>query len=98
MNYQMRNMNVLVKPDEEKKEQRTTSGLFIPAIAVSQDNHGTIVGIGDGLMTDYGVQIAPTSKVGDRVLYRSNQMGFEVEIDHEKYLVMSDRDILAVIN
>lgn len=98
MNYQMLHMNVLVKPDEVQKEMRLSSGIYVPSSAIPQDNRGTIVAVGGGLMTDHGVQITPTSKVGDKVLYRSNQMGFEVEIDNEKYLVMSDRDILAIIN
>jgi len=98
VNYQMLHMNVLVKPEAIQTEMRLSSGLYMPSSAIPQDNRGVIVSVGGGLMTDHGVQIVPTSKVGDKVLYRSNQMGFEVEIDNEKYLVMSDRDILAVIN
>jgi len=84
---------VVVKPAEG--EQLTASGLVIPDTAKEKPQEGIVVAVGPGSFHD-GQRIPLDVKVGDTVLY-SKYGGTEVKSDDEDYLVLSDRDLLAVI-
>ena len=76
-------------------EQTTASGIVIPDSAKEKPAQGEIVAIGSGKVKN-GIKIPMEVKVGDRVLY-SKYGPQEVKIDNEKYLILSEDDILAVL-
>lgn len=87
---------VVVKPTEDA-ESRTPSGLVIPDTAKERPQIGEVVAVGPGARDDDGERIAMDVSVGDKVLY-SKFAGTEVKLDGTEYLVLSERDLLAVVN
>lgn len=78
-------------------EQTTASGLVIPDTAKEKPQEGEVLAVGPGRWDDEGENRIPMDvKVGDVVLY-SKYGGTEVKYDGEEYLVLSARDILAVV-
>ena len=93
---------VAIKPLEDRivvqaveAETTTASGLVIPDTAKEKPQEGTVLAVGPGRFED-GARVPLDVKVGDRVLY-SKYGGTEVKYSGEKYLVLSARDVLAVI-
>ncbi|HYH27776.1 MAG TPA: co-chaperone GroES [Actinomycetota bacterium] len=85
---------VVVKPGQE--EETTVSGIVIPDTAKEKPQEGEVVAVGPGRYED-GNRVPMDVKVGDTVLY-SKYGGTEVKVQGEEYLVLSARDILAVVN
>jgi chaperonin GroES len=86
---------VLVKPAEE--QEKTKGGIFIPDTAAKErPQEGEIIAVGKGKVNDNGETIALVVKTGDKVLFRK-YAGTEIEIDDQKYLIMGESDILAII-
>ncbi|PSK92929.1 chaperonin GroES [Murinocardiopsis flavida] len=78
-------------------EQTTASGLVIPDTAKEKPQEGEVLAVGPGRWDDEGENRIPLDvKVGDVVLY-SKYGGTEVKYNNEEYLVLSARDLLAVI-
>ncbi|WP_017571251.1 co-chaperone GroES [Nocardiopsis halotolerans] len=78
-------------------EQTTASGLVIPDTAKEKPQEGKVLAVGPGRWDDEGEKRIPLDvNVGDVVLY-SKYGGTEVKYDGEEYLVLSARDILAVV-
>ena len=77
-------------------EQTTASGLVIPDTAKEKPQEGEVLAVGPGKIDDKGARVAPDVKVGDVVLY-SKFGGTEVKYEGEEYLVLSARDLLAVV-
>jgi chaperonin GroES len=84
---------VVVKPGEE--EETTVSGIVIPDTAKEKPQEGEVVAVGPGRFEE-GKRVPMDVKVGDRILY-SKYGGTEVKIEGEDYLVLSSRDILAIV-
>ena len=82
---------VLVKPNETE-EVTTKSGLIIPKIAVEEKAIGEVVAIGTGL-SDKKFEV----KEGDTVMY-GKFAGQDIEVNGQKYLIMRESDIMAVID
>jgi chaperonin GroES len=94
---------VVLKPLEDRivvqpleAEQVTASGLVIPDTAKEKPQEGKVIAVGPGRVDDKGVRVPVDVKVGDVVLY-SKYGGTEVKYSGEEYLVLSARDVLAVI-
>ena len=85
---------VVVKPLDA--EQTTASGLVIPDTAKEKPQEGTVLAVGPGRIDDKGNRVPLDVSVGDVVLY-SKYGGTEVRYAGEDYLVLSARDVLAVI-
>ncbi len=86
---------IIVRRDEA--ETRTKSGIFLPETSKDRPKTGTIEAVGDGkLNTETGERIALSVKAGDRVIF-SSYSGTEVKLEGEELLIMSEDDILAVI-
>ncbi len=85
---------IVVKPLEA--EQVTASGLVIPDTAKEKPQEGEVLAVGPGRVDDSGKRIPLDVSVGDKVLY-SKYGGTEVKYSGEEYLVLSARDVLAVI-
>ncbi len=86
---------VLVKPYEEE-ERKTKGGIIIPDTAKEKPQRGKVVAVGEGRLLENGQRVPLTVKVGDEVIF-GKYAGTEVEIDDEKYLVMREEDIYAII-
>ena len=85
---------VVVKPSEET-ESRTASGLVIPDTAKEKPQLGTVIAVGPGDFQD-GQRIPMDVREGDTVVY-SKYGGTEVKFEGQEYLILSARDVLAVI-
>jgi chaperonin GroES len=85
---------VVVKPREEN-EVRTASGLVIPDTAKEKPQLGDVLAVGPGDFQD-GQRVPMDVKAGDVVVY-SKYGGTEVKFEGEEYLILSARDVLAVI-
>ncbi|EYR64708.1 MULTISPECIES: co-chaperone GroES [Actinotalea] len=96
-------MSVSIKPLEDRvvvktleAEQTTASGLVIPDTAKEKPQEGEVLAVGPGRVDDNGQRIPLDVQVGDKVIY-SKYGGTEVKYAGEEYLILSARDILAVV-
>ena len=96
-------MSVSIKPLEDRiviksleAEQTTASGLVIPDTAKEKPQEGKVLAVGPGRVDDNGNRVAVDVKGGDTVVY-SKYGGTEVKYNGEEYLILSARDVLAVI-
>jgi chaperonin GroES len=80
----------------EEGEQTTPTGIVIPDTAKEKPQEGTVLAIGPGKRSDTGELIPMDIKEGDRVIY-SKYGGTEIKIEGEDLLILSARDVLAVI-
>lgn len=87
---------VVVKPDEDT-DVRTPSGLVIPDTAKERPQMGEVIAVGPGALTEDGERLPMDVKTGDRVLY-SKFAGTEVKLDGVDHLVLSSRDLLAIVS
>ena len=85
---------IVVKPKDED-ESRTASGLVIPDTAKEKPQVGTVVAAGPGEYKD-GERVPVDVSVGDLVVY-SKYGGTEVKHENEDYLILSSRDVLAIL-
>ncbi len=96
--------SVNIKPLEDKilvqaveAETTTASGLVIPDSAKEKPQEGTVIAVGEGRVTEQGNRVPPVDvKEGDTVIY-SKYGGTEIKYAGEEYLILSARDVLAVI-
>jgi chaperonin GroES len=85
---------IVVKPQDEE-ESRTASGLVIPDTAKEKPQLGEVLAVGPGEFRD-GERVPVDVNVGDVVFY-SKYGGTEVKHDGEDYLILSSRDVLAIL-
>lgn len=97
-------VSVSIKPLEDRilvqtleAEQTTASGLVIPDTAKEKPQEGKVLAVGPGRFDESGAKRIPLDiKAGDVVIY-SKYGGTEVKYDGQEYLILSARDILAVV-
>src|SRR5213593_2387329 len=77
-------------------EDKTAGGIVLPDTAKEKPKQGKVLSLGDGKLLDTGERAAFQVKEGDRVLFTS-YAGNEVTLDGEEYLIMTEDDILAVV-
>ncbi len=77
-------------------EEKTKGGLVLPDTVKEKPIEGIVVAVGAGKIMDDGKRQPMDLKVDDRVIY-SKYSGTEVKLDGEEYLVLSERDVLAVV-
>ena len=97
-------MSVSIKPLEDRivvkaleAEQTTASGLVIPDTAKEKPQEGEVVAIGPGRVDDNGNRVPLDVSVGDKVIY-SKYGGTEVKYAGDEFLILSARDVLAVVS
>jgi chaperonin GroES len=86
---------IVVKPLEA--EQTTASGLVIPDTAKEKPQEGEVLAVGPGRVDDNGNRIPVDVTEGDKVIY-SKYGGTEVKYAGEEFLILSARDVLAVVS
>jgi chaperonin GroES len=96
-------VSVSIKPLEDRvvvrtleAEQTTASGLVIPDTVKEKPQEGEVLAVGPGRIDDNGQRVPLDISVGDRVIF-SKYGGTEVKYDGEELLILSARDILAVV-
>jgi chaperonin GroES len=89
------NDKILVKRVEA--EDKTAGGILLPDTAKEKPRQGKVLSLGDGKLLENGKRAAFQVKEGDRVLF-SAYAGNEVPVDGDEYLIMSEDDILAVMD
>ena len=95
MNLKPLGDRVVVKPLSEE-DMKTPSGIYIPDTVKEKPQEGEVIAVGPGETNDNGEKIKPDVKKGDKVVY-SKYGGTEIKVDGEEYLILSSRDILAVV-
>jgi chaperonin GroES len=78
-------------------ETTTAGGIVLPDSAKEKPKQGRVISLGDGKLLENGKRAKFQVKEGDRVLFTS-YAGNEVKIGNEEYLIMTEDDILAVID
>ena len=86
---------VVVRP--LAREQTTRSGIVLPDTAQEKPQEGEIIAAGSGRLTDDGQRLPMDLKVGDRVLF-AKYAGTEFRLEDEDLLILSERDVLAVLS
>jgi chaperonin GroES len=86
---------VVVRPLEA--EETTSGGIVLPDSAQERQQQGRVLSVGDGKLLKDGDRAGHEVSEGDRVIY-GKYSGTEVEVDSESLLIMSEDDILAVVN
>jgi chaperonin GroES len=85
---------VVVKPSA--REEMTKSGIVLPDTAKEKPQEGTIIAAGPGRILDDGKRESMDVKSGDKVLY-AKYAGTEFKIDGDELLIVSQKDILAIV-
>src|SRR5664279_139831 len=85
---------IVVKPLDA--EQTTASGLVIPDTAKEKPQEGKVLAIGPGRVDDNGNRVPLDVSIGDKVIY-SKYGGTEVKYSGEELLILSARDVLAIV-
>jgi len=86
---------VVVRP--AAREETTRSGIVLPDTSKEKPQRGEIVAAGKGRTNDEGKRVEMDVKVGDTVLF-AKYAGTEFKHDDEELLILSEKDILAVVN
>ena len=97
-------MSVNIKPLEDRlvikvveAEQTTASGLVIPDTAKEKPQEGEVLAVGPGRVDDNGNRVPLDVNVGDKVIF-SKYGGTEVKYGGDELLILSARDVLAVVS
>src|SRR5690606_17037741 len=89
------NDRVVIRRSEE--ESKTAGGIVLPGSAAEKPNRGEVVAVGAGRILDNGEVRPLTVKVGDKVVFGPYSGSNAIKIDGEELLVMSENEILAII-
>jgi chaperonin GroES len=96
MNVRPLGDKIIIKRSEA--QEKTDAGIILPESAKDKPREGKIVALGDGILNrETGEYMPFTVKKGDRVLFTSYG-GTEIKIDNEEYLIMTEDDILGIVD
>ena len=87
--------NVLVKPLQA--EEKLPSGIILPDSAKEKPQMGEIMAVGPGTTDEKGKEIKMTVKTGQKVMYKK-WGGNEVKVNGEEWMLVEQKDILAIVN
>jgi len=95
---------VNIKPIGEKilikrlaAEEKTQGGIVLPETAKEKPKEGKVIAIGQGKLLDNGQRAPFSVKEGDRVIF-SSYAGTEVKLEGEEYLILSEEEVLAIVD
>lgn len=77
-------------------EETTPGGILLPDTAKEKPQVGEVVAVGPGKRNDEGSRQEPEVKIGDKVLY-SKYAGTDIKLGLEEYVLLSEKDILAIV-
>ncbi len=79
-----------------ESEEKTKGGIILPDTAKEKPKEGKVVAVGEGRLLENGEKVPFQVKVNDRIVF-SSYAGTEIKIDEKEYLIMSEEDVLAII-
>lgn len=85
---------VVVQPTQ--RDEVTKSGIVLPDTAKEKPQRGTVIAVGKGRFDEDGERIPMEVSEGDNVLF-AKYAGTEFKIDEVEYLILSEKDILAIV-
>ncbi len=80
-----------------EQTDKSSGGVFLPDTAKEKPQEGIVRAVGTGRVNDEGKTLPMSVKPGDRVIY-SKYSGSEVKVDGTEYLIVSEKDVLAVVD
>src|SRR5262249_15315173 len=90
-------LNDKIVVERLEADDKTAGGILLPATAKEKPKQGKVLSVGDGKLLENGKRAAFQVKPGDRVLFTS-YAGSEVTVDGKEYMVMTEDDLLAVVD
>ncbi|WP_260147723.1 co-chaperone GroES [Lentilactobacillus hilgardii] len=82
--------------EREEEEEKNVGGIVLADNAKKKSQTGTIVAVGEGRVLDNGQTVAPVVKKGDKVMF-DKYAGTEIEDNDKSYLVLHEKDIVAIV-
>ena len=86
---------IFIKVSES--EEKTAGGILLPDTAKEKPQVGEVVQIGPGKRNDDGSRQAPEVSIGDKVLY-SKYAGTDIKLGSDEFVLLSEKDILAIVD
>ena len=77
-------------------EEKTKGGIVLPETAKEKPKEGKVISVGQGKMLDNGSRASLTVKENDRVIF-SSYAGTEIKLSGEEFLILSEDDVLAIV-
>ncbi|HJZ58308.1 MAG TPA: co-chaperone GroES [Gemmataceae bacterium] len=90
-------LNDKILVERLEADEKTTGGIILPDTAKEKPKQGKILAVGEGKLLESGKRASFQVKVGDRVLF-TTYGGTEVTHEGKEYLIMSEDDLLAVVD
>jgi len=90
-------LNDKIVVERLEADEKTAGGIILPDTAKEKPKQGKVLALGEGKPLENGKRAAFQVKVGDRVLFTS-YAGNEVTVDGDEYLIMTEDDVLAVVD
>ena len=90
-------LNDTIVVERLEADERTAGGIILPDTAKEKPKQGKVISLGDGKLLEDGKRAPFQVKAGDRVLFTS-YAGNEVTVDGKEYLIMTEDDLLAVVD
>jgi chaperonin GroES len=78
-----------------EQADKSAGGVFLPDTAKEKPQEGKVLAVGSGRTLDNGTKLAMDVKAGDKIIF-SKYSGSEVKIEGKEYLIVSEKDVLAV--
>jgi len=79
-----------------EQADRSAGGVFLPDTAKEKPQEGRVLAVGTGRTLDNGTKLPMDVKAGDRIIY-SKYSGSEIKLEGKEYLIISEKDVLAVM-
>jgi chaperonin GroES len=79
-----------------EQPDKSSGGVFLPDTAKEKPQEGRVLAVGSGRTLDNGTKLAMDVKAGDRIIY-SKYSGSEIKLEGKEYLIISEKDVLAVM-
>lgn len=96
MNLKPLSDHLIVKPVQG--DQKTKSGIVLPdTIDKEKPERGEVIAVGEGRVLDNGNRLPMSVKVGNKILFKKYSPD-EIKVDGEEYLVLSESDVMAILD
>src|SRR6202140_3959727 len=79
-----------------EQAEKSAGGVFLPDTAKEKPQEGRVLAVGTGRTLDNGTKLAMDVKPGDKIIY-SKYSGSKIKLEGKEYLIISEKDVLAVI-
>ena len=98
MKLQPVNDKLVVKVNNKKSDETTTSGIILPDSVGEKMFEAEVVAVSEGMYTTTGAQVPPICAVGDTIIYDDMaQSPKEYKFEGEEYVIMSQNEILSIL-